>query len=104
MMPDDDQIGPGFGRNLGNFRDRIAKLHAELGCQPHGGKPLMTFVEDFPEIGLLVGKCASIRALRQRVACDRLDHRQQDHTGTGDLRQPRPFAQRQPPLARAVVT
>ena len=54
-MPDDDQIGPNFGRNLGNFRDGIAKLHADLGCQPHGGKSLMAFVEDLLEIGLLVG-------------------------------------------------
>ena len=48
----------------------------------------MAFVEDHLEIGLLVDQRASVRALRQRIARDRLDHCQQDHPGTCDLRQP----------------
>ncbi len=66
-MPDDDQIGPGFSRGTFDFRNGIAKVHAKLRCQPHGGKSLMAFVEDRPEIGLLGDQRAGIRALRQRA-------------------------------------
>jgi len=78
-MPDDDQICPGFDRDICDFRDGIADIHADLGCQPHGGKSLMALVKDRLEIGLLVGKHAGIRALRQRIARDRLDHGQQNY-------------------------
>ena len=91
-MPDDDQIGPGFGRDTGDFPDRLADLHADLGHQPHGGKSMMALVKDRLEIGLLVGKHAGIRTLRQRIARDRLDHGQQNHPCTRDLRKLRSLA------------
>ena len=89
-MPDDDQIGPGFSRGTFDFRNGIAKVHAKLRCQPHGGKSLMAFVEDRPEIGLLVDQRAGIRALRQRVARDCLDHCEQDYIGAPSRSASRP--------------